>query len=277
MADRSGIQWCDSSLSLWFGCTQLSRACDNCYAKAIAGRLKVEWNGVPRIAAESAWAKIPAWQRGAKRYAAKHGHPRRVFINHLSDFFDNLAEQSWRHRACTLMELAPDVIFILVTKRPQFVTRMVPAHWLKREGWPPNVWLLVTTEDQEQFDRRVAWLLTVPGPAVFGVSMEPMLEEIDPRWALATSAIERARRASQILKRPVQPDQIGRLGWSIIGGESGPRARPMPEDSAREVISQMRLGGAAVFFKQRSQALHPKTYEDFESFPRSLQIREFPR
>jgi protein gp37 len=265
MAERSSIEWCDTSLSFWFGCTQLSRACDHCHAKAIAHRLKVEWNGPPRAAAESAWAKPAAYQGGAKRWFKKHGRARRVFVNHLSDFFDKLAPQAWRDRACTEMELAPDVIFILVTKRPQFVTQMVPA-----------IWLLVTGEDQTEFDRRVAWLLTIPGPTVRGVSMEPMLETVHVGWAFNNSDIERARAVGQILKRPVAPDSLARLNWMIIGGESGKDARPMPEPAARDVMTQSQLDGAAVFFKQRSQADHPKTYKDFDTFPAALQVREFP-
>lgn len=281
MADQSGISWCDSSLSLWHGCTQISPACDHCYAMRIAHRLKVKWNAPPRIAADSAWRKIGAWQRGAGRFIAANGHPRRAFINHLSDFFDNQAPQEWRTRACLDFEQCPDVIIILVTKRPQNVASMVPRHWLKAEGWPPHVWLLVTGENQAEFDRRIAWLYTIPGVKVRGVSIEPMLEPIDVRWTVAPDYARVAyaqRHLPQSMWSRLQAD--ARLGWAIIGGESGSGARPMPYDSAAAAVREFGHARVPVFVKQLSQADRPKkgpaAFDEFDSFPAALRVREFP-
>lgn len=280
MAETTGIQWADSTLNLWIGCTQVSPACDHCYAMRFAPRLGIAWNAPPHRTAVSTWNKIAGYQRGAKRFIAQHGRPRRVFVNSLSDFADNQAEQIWRDTACFEMEQAPDVIWMLVTKRPQLLRRQVPRHWLssgvwaKGSGWPPNVWVLVTTENQVEYDRRVIALLDIPA-AVRGVSMEPMLEPIDP-WAHRRSTTEIARRAAQINRGREMPRYIRQLEWAIVGGESGRGARPMPEDSAQRVVSIVGGEGSAVFVKQLSQADHPVTYGEFETFPRNLQHREHP-
>jgi len=276
MADVSKIEWTDSTINLWIGCTRVSAACDNCYAALLGRRFGVQWDGPPKRTGEASWGKIAAYQRGAARFIAKHGRPRRVFINSLSDFFDNQAEAAWRAAACVEMEAAPDVIFILVTKRPMLVGRMVPAHWMKREGWPKNVWLLTTAENQEEYDRRVAHLLTVPG-AVIGISGEPLLDDIMPSLSLSYSPRERAAWASRIIKRPVDPDRVNRLQWAIIGGESGRKARPMPPQlQIQRLIGTFDAAEVPVFFKQLSQREYTTTFKDFATFPPGFQIRRHP-
>lgn len=282
MADETGIEWADSTINLWIGCTQISAACDYCYAKALAARAGkawgVTWNGPPVKTKDASWNKIAKFQKQAAAFHAEHGRPRRVFINSLSDFFDNQAEDEWRWAACARMEAAPDVIFILVTKRPQLVSRMVPGHWLKREGWPLNVWLLTTAEDQQQWDLRVAWLLTLPAP-VLGVSIEPMLKAIGPHHSLSSSGHERAAWVNTRTKgKVVMTDEtVGTLGWAIIGGESGRQARSMPP--LQDVImlaGQLRACRVPLFIKQMSERDFPKTYKDRAAFPRGLKMMEHP-
>lgn len=278
MGDTTGILWCDSTINLWIGCTKLSPACDFCYAELLGRRFGVEWDAPPKKTGDASWSKIASYQRNAARYRAKHGRARRVFINSLSDFFDNQAEDAWRTTACLAFERAPDVVWILVTKRPQNVHKMVPAHWLKREGWPKNVWLLVTAENQREHDRRVAELLAIPGPAIRGISMEPMLELIHPGYSTIGSRYERAQWASRVLKRPVPHETAGELSWVIIGGESGKHARPMPPAAdVATLATSYSAGGIAVFVKQMSQAEYPgDSYKDLERFPRGLRTRRHP-
>jgi protein gp37 len=277
MADVTGIEWCDATINLWIGCTRVSAACDNCYAASLGGRFGVKWDAPPVRTSNASWSKIATYQRGAARWFAKHGRPRRVFINSLSDFFDNQADPAWRAAACVEMQAAPDVIFILVTKRPQNVRKMVPVEWIRPGGWPPNVWLLTTAENQVEWNRRVAELLDVPGPAVMGVSMEPMLDLIHPGYAISFSAQERAAWASQILKRTVERDTVGRLWWVIIGGESGRRARPMPDlTEVARLTTRFRAALIAVFVKQMSAADFPATFKDFATFPNGLKQRTHP-
>lgn len=276
MAETTNIAWADATLGLWIGCTEVSPACNNCYAKAYGNRFGVEWNAPPRRTALSTRKKLFTYQRKAAAFLAEHGHPMRIFVNSLSDFFDNQAEQAWRDDAFIDFEACPDVIIMLVTKRPQNVRKMVPHHWLNG-GWPAHVWLLTTGENQAEFDRRVVALMDVPAP-IRGVSMEPMLEPIDAAWAFRRSVSDITRYLWGKKQGQRMPHHIAPLNWLIIGGESGSKARPMPPLGAvAEMATRTRNEGAAVFMKQLSQADHPKTYGDFDTFPPMLKIREHPQ
>lgn len=278
MGDATAIEWCDSTINLWIGCTRVSAGCDNCYAATLAVRFRVVWDAPPKKTGPASWDKIESYQRGAARFMAKHGRARRVFVNSMSDFFDNQAPREWRDAACARMELADHVMFLLVTKRPQNVAKMVPAHWLKPGGWPPNVWLGVTAENQEQYNLRVAWLLSVPGVDVAFISMEPMLGEIDAGRSISHSARERSEFVTRYTKKIFDWDRIGKLRWVIIGGESGRKARPMPEKgSIARLANRYQASGISVFVKQMSQAEYPDGYKDIAAFPRGLKAREFPQ
>lgn len=275
MADTTGIAWADATLNLWKGCTQVSPACDNCYAKTWGARFGIEWNTTPIRTVLGTRKKLFTYQRKAAAFLAEHGHPMRIFINSLSDFFDNQADQAWRDEACIDFEACPDVIIMLVTKRPQNIRKMVPLHWL-RGHWPAHVWVLTTGENQTEFDRRVLALMDVPAP-VRGVSMEPMLELIYPEWAFRRGAQEIRTEVGRRMRGKAQPCDIRALNWLIIGGESGSKARPMPPVQAvGEMALRVRNEGAAVFMKQLSQADYPKTFGDFDSFPNILKVRNHP-
>jgi protein gp37 len=277
MGDTTGIDWCDSTINLWIGCTKVSPACDNCYAEKLGRRFGVEWGGALKPTTEASWGKIEIYQRAAPKFRKEHRRDRRVFINSLSDFFDNQAEQAWRDDACRRMEAAPDVVFILVTKRPQNVARFIPKHWLDAGGWPANVWLLVTAENQTEYDRRVAHLLALRGPRQRGISMEPMLENIDPGYSLSRSPHERAQWAARYTRKVVQPGDVGALTWVIIGGESGHGARPMPPvDQLRRVAQIFFISGVAVFVKQMSAADFGRDHKNPAVFPGGLQRRDHP-
>jgi protein gp37 len=241
----------------------------------MAKRFHIPWNAPPTRAAASAWDKIELWQRGAKRFISKHGRSRRVFINHMADFLDNQAEQSWRTEACLRMESAPDVIFIIVTKRPQNAHRMLPPHWFRPGKWPANVWFIVTAENQEEYDRRVFHMMDIPAK-VRGTSMEPLLGEIRP-WAFNRSAVEIALEIQRRVPGKRAPMHIRQQEWAIIGGESGPKARPMPDKAMSMLVGAGGINGVAIFVKQLSQASNPgKSFKDYANFPLPLQVREFP-
>jgi protein gp37 len=123
----------------WCGCTEVSSACDNCYAeKWMDHRLhRVRWGAnEPRVrTSPDNWKKPLAWQRKA----AVAGVRRRVFAFSLADVFDNQVPVHWRTDFWTLIAQCPDLIWMLLTKRPQNIARMLPAN----RPWP-NVWLGVT-------------------------------------------------------------------------------------------------------------------------------------
>lgn len=231
MGETTNIEWCDSTANLWIGCTKVSRGCDNCYAERDwdLRKHRVQWG--PRGArsyAKAGWALIRKYQRAAAATGVdpQLGRKRRIFVNSLSDFFDNHRSITWRDEAFVLFEASPDVILILVTKRPENVAKMVPPHWMQPGGWPAHVWLLVTAEDQARADHRIPILIDLPVPMV-GVSAEPLLGPL-----------------------VFKDEWLARLGWVIVGGESGPKARPLHPDWARGPRDQCSDAGVPFLFKQ---------------------------
>ena len=242
MADRTNIEWADSTANLWIGCTKLSPGCDNCYAERDWDHRKhrVTWGPHgDRSFCAAGWDLILRMQRraaGNNGVDPDLGRKRRIFVNSLSDFFDNHRSIIWRDEAFRLFEACRDVILILVTKRPENVIRMVPEGWLLPGGWPAHVWLLTSAEDQERYDHRWPILRDLPGPAVKGLSIEPMLGPISLRDLL-------------------------HLDWVIVGGESGPNARPMHPDWAQSLRDQCQAAGVPFLFKQWGEWL-PAVSED---------------
>ncbi len=162
MAQQTAISWCDSTSNFWIGCTKVSAACDHCYAEAEQDvrRHRVQWGPHgDRSYCKQGWADVKRWQRAAAGNGGvdpQLGRKRRIFVNSLSDFFDNHRSIKWRLDAWRLIRDCPDLIFILVTKRPQLIERMLPPFW---NDIADRVWLLTTVENQEEADRRVPALL----------------------------------------------------------------------------------------------------------------------
>lgn len=247
MGDITKIEWAHSSVNLWVGCTEISDACRNCYAKRMAPRLGmgVVWNSPPVKAQTDKIAELRRMNRGAARFLAKHGERRRIFINSMSDFFDNQAPQLWREEAFMAFDECADVDILLVTKRPQNILRMIPLHW-RLGGWPPHVWLIVTAENKEEAARRcksVRDVIARTGVRTVGASIEPMLERIPPEY-------------------------LAWANWWIVGGESGgAKSREMDLAWPRELMHFAAQYGARFFFKQTTNK---------GPIPADLQKREFP-
>lgn len=247
MAENTKIEWADDTANFWEGCTQISPACDNCYAKARAERFgSVEWNGPPRRVM-AGFEVVKA----SRRQAMTSGQKRFVFVNSLSDFFDNQAPSHWRYAAMDAIAAAPECTFLLLTKRIGNVAGMVGEHW---SHWPENAWLGITVVNQEEADRDIPKLLEVKSqlriPRAF-LSCEPLLGPID----LANVA-ERRSYASHVLKGyrhdmgvPMS-DLPSSIDWVIAGGESGKNARPMHPDWARQLQFQCAASGVPFMFKQ---------------------------
>lgn len=254
MADTTKIEWADRTLNFWIGCTQVSSACDNCYAMSMARRLKIKWNAAPVLNSNRQWDRVDAYQRGAKRFFQRHGRRQLVFVNSMSDFFDKRAQQIWRAAAFMKIERAPDVNWLLVTKRPQNILKMVPLHWLQPGGWPENVWLGVTVENQEEANRRIPLLLAVPGVKVRFISCEPLLGPLDLGAVCEQTPSPVGYDA--LRGRQFHYDDEGqwtscpKLDWVICGGESGANARPMHPDWARALRNQCAAADVPFFFKQ---------------------------
>lgn len=224
MAEGSKIEWTDHTFNPWTGCTKITPGCDHCYAESWAKRSGlVKWGNHARKRTTSDYWKGPTvWNRNADRFEALKGRRQRVFCASLADVFDNQADASWRSDLFELILNTPRLDWLLLTKRPSNIAKMLPNNW--GAGYP-NVWLGLTAEDQTRFDQRWAHLADVPAVVRF-VSYEPALGPL----SVASAA--------------VKPD------WLIVGGESGAGARPMNASWAFAIVDECRSFGIAPFFKQ---------------------------
>ena len=151
MAETTGIAWVDSTWNPWIGCTEVSAACDYCYARTMSERYGwAQWGDHPRHrTAASTWRKPLAWNREAERT----GKRRSVFPS-LCDPFDNQAPKQWRADLWALIDVTPHLDWLLLTKRPQNIRKMLAPAW---EFAPPrNIWFGLTAENQEEFRPPVA-------------------------------------------------------------------------------------------------------------------------
>ncbi|MHB1869623.1 MAG: phage Gp37/Gp68 family protein [Steroidobacteraceae bacterium] len=253
MAEQSGISWCDATFNPWIGCTRVSPACAHCYAERWAARFgRVEWDGPPVRTSATNWRQPLAWNTNAVRL----GRGLRVFCASLGDVFDNAAPDAWRADLWALIQATPALTWLLLTKRIGNVQRMLPPAWLERPL--PNVWLGATVVNQEEADRDIPKLIAVPAAAHF-VSCEPLLGPIDfdHEWLeaeyfghaddcddefCALNADEHSC-AGQVLSQPS-------INWVIVGGESGPEARPMHPEWVRAIRDQCVDARVPFHFKQ---------------------------
>lgn len=253
MAENSGIEWCDHTFNPWIGCTKVSPACDHCYAEAWDARglqgQPTRWGPHADRTRTSAanWNKPRAWNRKA----AAEGQRYRVFCASLADVFDNhkSIEPELRADLWKLIRETPHLDWLLLTKRPQNIAKMLPYSW-GDGGWH-NVWLGTTVENQTEADRRIPALLSVPARVRF-LSCEPLigpvdLTKVDPKIYAATGNALTGRWRWE--GGPVRNEWRG-LDWVITGGESGPDYRPADPDWFRHLRDQCKAAGVPFLFKQ---------------------------
>jgi protein gp37 len=176
MGENSKIEWCDHTFNPWIGCQKVSPGCDHCYAEAQNAFRK--WNGgtwgphAPRKRTSDRYWKNPLkWNAEAGLFERRHDHRPRVFCASLADVFDNQVSPSLREDLFELIRECGRLDWLLLTKRPQNILKMLPADWA--DGYA-NVWLGMTAEDQPHFDQRWKHLLHVPAAIKF-ISYEPAL------------------------------------------------------------------------------------------------------
>ncbi len=249
---ETSIAWTHMTFNPWWGCTRVSPGCENCYAETFSHRLGLDLWG-PRASRrffdDKHWNEPLKW---ARRRA--NGDPRHlVFCASMADVFeDRRSLDESRHRLWNLIEATPELTWQLLTKRPEHIDKLAPGAWTMGR-WPANVWMLVTAEDQERADLRIPILLRT-GAGVKGVSYEPALGPVDFRrwlpvhgsgWDIATCTGVH-------------------LDWLIVGGESGPGARPCDLAWIRSVRDQCREAGTAFFFKQAGSNARDRNDAGFE-------------
>lgn len=230
MGENTKIEWATHSWNAWLGCQEVSAACDLCYAKAWANRYgkSALWNGKRQRTSEHNWKQPIKWNAEARRL----GQRQRVFVNSMSDFFDNQVPPEWRHDAFNVMAQCLWLDFLLLTKRPQNIPKLAPQMAEGWRPWAPNIWLGTTVENREEMLRRGPLLKAIPATVHFW-SAEPLLEDLGT------------------IPPGLMPD------WIICGGESGgSAARPMHPEWARSIRDQCVAAGVPYFFKQHGQWLH---------------------
>lgn len=321
MSTNTSIEWTDVSWNPIRGCSRVSAGCDNCYAAAVAYRFsgrgkpyeklatrrngKPDWTGSLRLVPDLLDAPL-GWRK-----------PRRVFVNSMSDLFHPAVPDETIDRVFATMLRAPRHTYQVLTKRPKrmlaYMTRLrdteIPI-WLSPHeltsiggGTPTRwLWLGVSVEDQATADERIPLLLQTPA-AVRWISAEPLLGPIafaqpdfsdrghGPGWLVAGNASNGPA-----------------LDWVVVGGESGPRARPCDVAWIRSIIESSKAAGVPCFVKQlgarpftspgplpvpqsaesilRHGEYDPDPWEwklrsrkggDPAEWPEDLRVREFPR
>lgn len=280
MAGKSKIEWCTDTWNPIVGCSVVSPGCTNCYAMAMAARLERMlpdrevrgldgsfpnlYSGLTQPSkAGPVWTGKVALQESVLTKPISWTRPRRIFVNSMGDLFHEDVPDAWIDYVFAVMALAPQHSFQVLTKRSARMRlwardtetpfRIADAKNALGAGsfvWPlANVWLGVSAEDQRRADERIPDLLATPA-AVRWVSAEPLLGPIDFTNHDPTGIQTKmgAHGWSSIWKN----NGIGRswLDWIVVGGESGPGARPMHPDWARSIRDQCEAAGVAFLFKQ---------------------------
>lgn len=238
MGENTAIEWAHHTFNPWWGCARVSPACERCYAETFAERFprtRGLWGArAPRkVASEKVWNDPIRWNREAE--AA--GERRRVFCASMADVFEDRRDlDDARDRLFDLIHATPGLDWLLLTKRPERVRLLVPQSWLL--GFPENVWIGTTVEDQARADERIPHLLELPAKVRF-LSCEPLLGAVDLDLV-----------ANPSVSTTTWDDHERGISWVIVGGESGRGARPMHPSWATSLRDQCREAGVPFFFKQ---------------------------
>ena len=213
MTDKTGIEWTDATWNPVTGCTKVSPGCAHCYAEAITLRFK---RGGPFLPGK---ATIRMHEDRLDQ-PSKWKSPKRVFVNSMSDLFHEEVPFSFLLRIFEEMASAERHTFQILTKRHEYLRKVAGEL-----DWPRNVWMGVSVENQYWADRRIPALIDVPAEVRF-LSAEPLLKPVNLRPYLEN------------------------IQWVIVGGESGPKARPISEDWVSSIRDDCVDEGVPFFFKQ---------------------------
>ncbi|OLS99363.1 hypothetical protein BJF90_39320 [Pseudonocardia sp. CNS-004] len=301
----TGIEWTDRTWNPVTGCTKVSPGCDRCYAENIARRFAGSPafpNGFDVTLRPERLAQPRGWRK-----------PARVFVNSMSDLFHADVPDAFIARVWAVMAATPRHTYQVLTKRHGRMRALLSSpsfgHLVAEEGrrhvigcqqdWVavgamlahdvlslpdgrgrvvprplPNVWVGVSAEDQRRAELRIPALLGTPAAVRF-VSAEPLLGPIDlSRWL----GIERYDSFGwgEEMFAALNGRVGGGLHWLIVGGESGPGARPMRPAWARDLVEQCHAAHVPVFVKQLGSAHGPHKGSDTATWPPELRVREWP-
>lgn len=248
MAGKTKIEWTDTVWNPVRGCSNVSEGCANCYAARMANRFCAPgkpYEGL--ISSGGGWNDHIKLVPDVLELPLRWRNPRKVFVNSMSDLFHDAVPDGFIDRVFSVMAQAKLHIFQILTKRPK---RML--NWFMRASligatdvltktakeWPlKNVWIGVSVENQRTAEERIPKLLQIPAAVRF-VSCEPLLDNLNLSFCLPVMVGH---------KRIHWENEID---WVIVGGETGPGARPIHPDWVREIRNQCQSAGVPFFFKQ---------------------------
>lgn len=248
---KTSIQWTDFSWNPlrarnlktgnigWY-CTHASQGCANCYAETFNMRLGT---GLPFKPGHRDEVELYL-DKKTMTAPLRWTRPRKIFVCSMSDLFGDFVSDADIGAVFAVMALCPQHTFQVLTKRSERMRDLVPQIL---SAPLPNVWLGVSCEDQETADQRIPHLLDTPAAVRF-ISAEPLLGPIRLRETLSDDWLASGKSG----------ERKG-LSWCIIGGESGPKARPMHPDWARSLRDQCQTAGVAFFYKQTGE--HSVVYD----------------
>lgn len=277
MADQrqGGIGWTEETWNPIRGCSRVSAGCRNCYAErqairmagpgqayeglVVSGRMGPTWTGQVRLI-EELLDQPSKWTR-----------PRRIFVNSMSDLFHEALPDETIFRVFAAMAEAPQHVFQCLTKRSARMRGLMPSIRAKLVDRLNHVWLGVSVEDQPSATQRIPDLLATPA-AVRWLSIEPLLGKVD------VSSCFLRYRGDGTLQAPFRsaPD------WVVVGGESGPGARPMSLQWARVIQRDCEEANIPFFMKQLGDVAalevgaSDRSGKNVSDFPDELQVQEYP-
>ncbi len=287
---KTSIEWTDVTWNPVRGCSRVSEGCRNCYAERMAARFSEPppLGDAPFYGYAEMTPQGPRWTGRVELIPSKVDEPLRwkrpcrVFVNSMSDLFHEALTDDAIDQVFAVMALAIKHTFQILTKRPERMRRYFSgaANGATREsavassmdqpsafslprgrsfprfpaGWPlPNVWVGVSCEDQQRADERIPLLLQTPAAVRF-VSLEPLLSAVD-------LTAETMTHCNFTAENPVagecehglacrERSYLDYLDLIIVGGESGPNARPCDVRWIRSIVQQCREAGVPCFCKQ---------------------------
>ena len=212
MANKSSIEWTSATWNPLTGCTKISPGCKHCYAERMATRLLAMGN--------------PSYENGFKLTLHEHllalplswKKPMDIFVNSMSDLFHKDVPEEYIQRVFDVMGKAHWHRFQVLTKRAERVHELSP-----RLPWRPNIWMGVSVENQD-YTFRIDHLRQTAAQTRF-LSLEPLLG-------------------------PLHDLDLRGIHWAIVGGESGPGARPIHQEWVTDIRDQCKQANVAFFFKQ---------------------------
>jgi len=224
MANSTAIEWTDATWNPVTGCTKISGGCDHCYAERFSERFR----GTPGHPFENGFDLTLRPER--LQQPLRWRNPRMIFVNSMSDLFHKEIPNAFIGNVFETMERANWHTFQILTKRSSLMRNFLRRRYSHNSG-PSHMWFGVSVEDSSK-KSRIRHLQDAPAGVRF-LSIEPL---IGPMGTLDLTGID----------------------WVIVGGESGPGARPMEREWVREVRDQCRDSKVAFFFKQWG-GLRPKS------------------